>query len=60
MQPFFPQKDFLAILNMGYGRGILWRKGFVWEGRLAFLLKDYIDRTFMKKFQVSGELAEEE
>jgi len=60
MQPFFPQKDFLAILNMGYGRGILWRKGFVWEGRLAFLLKDYIDRSFMKKFQVSGELDEEE
>jgi NADH dehydrogenase FAD-containing subunit len=60
MRPFSPQKDFLAILNMGYGRGILWRKGFVWEGRLAFLLKDYIDRSFMKKFQLSGELEEEE
>jgi NADH dehydrogenase FAD-containing subunit len=60
MGSFVPQKDFLAILNMGYGRGILWRKGFVWEGRLAFLLKDYIDRAFMKKFQLSGELEEEE
>ena len=60
LQPFVPQKDFLSILNMGYGRGILWYKGWVWEGRIAFLLKDYIDRAFMKKFQVSGELAEEE
>ena len=60
LRPFIPQMDFLAILNMGYGRGILWRKGWVWEGRLAFLLKDYIDRSFMKRFQVSGELEEKE
>ncbi|RPJ36835.1 MAG: pyridine nucleotide-disulfide oxidoreductase [Deltaproteobacteria bacterium] len=60
LRPFVPQKNYLAILNMGFGRGILWRKGFVWEGRLAFLLKDYLDRSFMKKFQVSGELKEEE
>jgi NADH dehydrogenase FAD-containing subunit len=60
LQPFIPQKDFLAILNMGYGRGILRSRGWVYEGRLAFLLKDYIDRSFMKKFQVSGELEEEE
>jgi NADH dehydrogenase FAD-containing subunit len=60
LRPFIPQKDFLAILNMGFGRGILWRKGWVWEGRLAFLLKDYIDRSFMKRFQVSGELEEKE
>jgi hypothetical protein len=45
---------------MGNGRGILWRKNFVYEGRLAFLLKDYIDRKFMKKFQVAGESQEKE
>jgi len=60
LRAFTPPKDFLAILNMGFGRGILWRGGWVWEGRLAFRLKDYIDRSFMKKFQVSGELQEEE
>jgi hypothetical protein len=43
---------------MGNGRGIAWRKHFVWEGRLAFMLKDSIDRRFMRKFQVSGELHE--
>jgi hypothetical protein len=25
------------------------------NGRLAFLLKDYIDKKFMRTFQVSGE-----
>jgi NADH dehydrogenase FAD-containing subunit len=60
MQPFIPQRDYMLIFNMGNGRGILWKKNFVWEGRLAFLLKDYIDRKFMKKFQVSGEREEKE
>jgi NADH dehydrogenase FAD-containing subunit len=60
MQTFTPQRDYMLIFNMGNGRGILWKKNFVWEGRLAFLLKDYIDRKFMKKFQVSGERDETE
>jgi hypothetical protein len=30
-----------------------------WEGRLAFLLKDYIDRKFMRTFQVFGKLDEQ-
>jgi hypothetical protein len=60
MQTFIPQEDYLQILNMGDGRGILWKKSFVLEGRLAFLLKDYIDRRFMRNFQVSGELEEGE
>jgi NADH dehydrogenase FAD-containing subunit len=60
MQVFTPQKDFMLILNMGNGRGILWKKNFLWEGRLSFLLKDYIDRKFMKTFQVSREREEEE
>lgn len=55
MKAFVPQRDYMLIFNMGNGRGILWKKNFVWEGRLPFLLKDYIDRKFMRKFQVSGE-----
>jgi hypothetical protein len=58
MMPFEPQKHFLLIFNMGDGQGILWKKHWAWESRLAFLLKDYIDRKFMRKFQVSGELGE--
>jgi NADH dehydrogenase FAD-containing subunit len=55
LMDFHPQKHFLLIFNMGNGKGIFSRRNCVWEGRLAFLLKDYIDRKFMRKFQVSGE-----
>jgi len=55
MKTFTPQSHFLLIFNMGNGRGIYWKRNWVWEGRLAFLLKDYIDRRFMKTFQISGE-----
>jgi NADH dehydrogenase FAD-containing subunit len=58
MLTFEPQRHFLLIFNMGDGRGIIWKKNWVWESRLALLLKDYIDRKFMRKFQVSGELDE--
>ncbi|MFP5238494.1 MAG: NAD(P)/FAD-dependent oxidoreductase [Acidobacteriota bacterium] len=50
---------YLLILNCGGGRGIL-HKGFLtYEGQTAFWLKDRIDRAFMKRFQLSGELEEE-
>ncbi len=58
-KPFKPQEAYLLIFNLGDGRGIFWKKNFVFDGRLAFLLKDYIDRSFMRKFQISGELNEE-
>lgn len=58
LMPFHPQDDYLLIFNLGDGRGIFRRKSWVWNGRLAFMLKDYIDRKFMRKFQISGELQE--
>jgi NADH dehydrogenase FAD-containing subunit len=58
MLAFEPQSHFLLIFNMGDGSGIFWKKNWVWKSRLAFLLKDHIDRKFMRKFQVSGELEE--
>ena len=58
LKPFTPQESYLLIFNLGDGRGIFWRKKFVFDGRLAFMLKDYIDRSFMRKFQISGELQE--
>jgi NADH dehydrogenase FAD-containing subunit len=58
MEIFSPQKYFLLIFNMGNGKGIYWKKKWAWGGRLAFFLKDYIDRKFMKTFQISGELDE--
>ncbi len=57
LRSFIPQKDFLVILNMGNGQGLLNWKGFVFKGITAFWLKDFIDRKFMKKFQISNERA---
>jgi len=59
MKAFQPQKDYLLIFNMGNGRGLFTKRGWTWEGRFPLLLKDYIDRRFMKTFQVSKELEEE-
>lgn len=56
MRQFSPQRRYLLILNMGDGRGILCRGGWVWEGRSAFLLKRYLDNRFMRKYQVPGDL----
>jgi len=58
LQRFDPGGDYLLILNLGDRMGLFRRKGIVWSGRLAFQLKDYLDTSFMRKFQVSGELRE--
>ncbi|MRR33336.1 pyridine nucleotide-disulfide oxidoreductase [bacterium] len=58
LQPFRPGGAYMLIMNMGDGTGIFWKREHVWDGRPAFLLKDFVDRRFMRKFQVSGELDE--
>lgn len=60
LKVFEPQADYLLIFNLGDGRGIFRRRGWVWNGRPAFWLKDLIDRQFMRRFQLAGELADEE
>ncbi len=51
LQPFDPGGNYLLIFNLGDGTGIL-NKG-IWRltGKLAFKVKDYIDRKFIKAFQ---------
>jgi len=58
MKPFEPQNAYLLIFNLGNGKAIYWKNRLVFSGKAAFFLKDYIDRRFMKNFQVSGELSE--
>lgn len=48
---FDPGGDYLLIFNLGDGTGILRKKCILFGGRPAFLIKDYIDRKFMRKFQ---------
>ncbi|WP_243359995.1 NAD(P)/FAD-dependent oxidoreductase [Fundidesulfovibrio terrae] len=54
------EPGYLLILNCGDGHGILSKGRLAYEGRTAMWLKDRIDRAFMTKFQLSGELGEEE
>ncbi len=48
---FDPGPDYMLIFNMGDGTGVLRKKNIILYGKTAFLIKDYIDRKFMKKFQ---------
>ncbi len=60
LQAFKPQDVYLLIYNLGNHTGIFFRGNWVLKGKLIFYLKDYIDRKFMRKFQVSGETVEKE
>jgi NADH dehydrogenase FAD-containing subunit len=51
-RPFDPGGRYLIALNMGDGTGLAEKLGMVFDGRLAFRLKDRLDRAFMKRFQV--------
>ncbi len=51
LRAFNPGGDFLLIFNLGDGTGIFSKKGVAFEGRLAFRLKDFIDRRFMRRFR---------
>lgn len=56
LEPFHPQKAVLLAFNLGDGTAVVQWHSLVWGGRLGFALKNYIDKTFMKNFQISGEL----
>jgi NADH dehydrogenase FAD-containing subunit len=51
LTPFNPGGDYMLVFNMGDGTGILRKKWIVFGGRPAFIIKDYIDRKFIKKYQ---------
>jgi NADH dehydrogenase FAD-containing subunit len=51
MKPFQPGGDYLLIFNLGDGTGILYKWRVLFGGRIAFRIKDYIDRKFMREFQ---------
>jgi NADH dehydrogenase FAD-containing subunit len=51
LKPFDPGGKYLLIYNLGSGIGIFCKWSFIFSGKLAFTIKDYIDRKFMTKFQ---------
>jgi NADH dehydrogenase FAD-containing subunit len=48
---FHPQRRFLQILNLGDGKGLATRGRWVWHGKLALMLKDWIDRRFLATYR---------
>ena len=56
LEPFHPQKAVLLAFNLGDGTAVVQWHSLVWGGRLGFALKNHIDQTFMKNFQISGEM----
>jgi NADH dehydrogenase FAD-containing subunit len=51
LQNFDPGGEYLLIFNLGNGQGVLRKKWFQISGRIAFWIKDWIDKRFMAKFQ---------
>lgn len=51
---YVPPHAYLQIMNLGEGIGIAWKYGLAFGGRLAFLLKDRIDRRFMRRYGGGG------
>lgn len=54
LRAYRPQRDFLSLLNLGDGRAIGTKWGVAVEGTTVFSLKDWIDRRFVRHFQVLG------
>jgi len=50
-----PQGDFLKLLNLGDGSALGSKWGLTVQGRWVMGLKDFIDRRFMRRFQVLDE-----
>ena len=51
LQAFDPGGDYLLIFNLGQGKGVLRKRWLNLSGRLAFRIKDWIDRKFIEQFQ---------
>lgn len=51
MRTFKPGGEYLLIFNLGHQRGILNKRWLTFGGPLAFFIKDFIDRRFMRRFQ---------
>jgi NADH dehydrogenase FAD-containing subunit len=51
LEKFQPGGTYLLIYNLGDGEGILSKWTLTFAGKLAFRIKDYIDRRFIRTFQ---------
>lgn len=51
LRPFHPgPPTYLLLYNLGDGTAVYARGGMIYQGRTAWLLKDFLDRRLMRKF----------
>lgn len=50
---FDPQEKYMLILNMGDGKGILFRDHWVFSGKIPMWIKNRIDEKFMQTFSAN-------
>lgn len=51
LEAYRPQRGYLLILNLGAGEGLAVRGRLHWRGRMAFALKDRLDRRFLDRYR---------
>ena len=51
LEKFTPGGKYLLIYNLGDGEGVLSKWSISFSGKIAFMIKNYIDRKFIKTFQ---------
>jgi NADH dehydrogenase FAD-containing subunit len=51
LQDFDPGGEYLLIFNLGNNLGVLRKKWFQMSGKIAFMIKDWIDRKFIRTFK---------
>ena len=52
LREYRPQRDFLSLVNLGDRRALATKWGWATRGRLAWMLKDRIDRGFVARYRV--------
>jgi NADH dehydrogenase FAD-containing subunit len=52
LQSYIPQKKYLALIGTGDRNAIASWDSWGWRSPLLWYLKDYIDRKFMKQFDL--------
>lgn len=52
LREYRPQRDFLSLVNLGDRRALATKWGWVTRGRLAWMLKDHIDRGFVARYRM--------
>ena len=55
LRPWRPQKEALVILGLGGNRALAWRNGVALWGGLIWRWKDWIDRRWMRRFDLRME-----